>query len=218
MKEDTGEDIPVTGTSTWNDPRCEELEASGGAGLPHRDADPIMRLGAHYFSPANFMWEQFSKLDRLSSVGRGLSRSKVMDRRYYLLSWLSGLYVVMEGIETLPLDRVLRTRPLDIPEIADRIPSLLSDFAEHRDSLRKLRNAQFHYQPTSDKHVQFFDRHDRLDWAIDIHRRTKRLFSDYRVGCAVVCAISGRINEIDMKRRRHPSANFQFILDGYGHQ
>ena len=205
------EDISASRTFTWNDPICAELEASGGAGLPHRDADPIMRLAAHYFSPADFMWEQFSKLDRLSGIGTGLSRPKVMERRYYLLFWLSGLYVVMEGIESLPLDRVLKSRPLNIPEIADRIPLLLSDFKAHRDALRKLRNAQFHYQSTSDRHVQFFDNQDRLDWAIDVHRRLKRIFSDYRVGCAVVCAIAGRTDEIDMKKRRHPSAKFQYI-------
>lgn len=195
----------------WNDRAYAAVEANGGAGLPHRDADPIMRLSAHYNEPARFMRAQFARLDDLSAKGAGLSRAKVMERRYYLMAWLSGLYVTFEGVEALPLIDVLRTRPLGAPAIADRIPQLVADFAVHRHSLRLLRNAQAHYQQTAAKHVQFFDVRDRLDWAGDMQQRLDRMFSDYRVQCAIICAVAGRRDEIDMGRRRHAAARLRYL-------
>lgn len=170
-----------------------------------------MRLSAHYNEPAKFMREQFERLDSWAGVGTGLSRAKVMGRRYYLMAWLAGLYVTMEGVEQLPLADILVDRPLGVPALADRVPPLLVAFILHRDSLRLLRNAQAHYQPTASKHVQFFDNHDRLDWAGYIQGQLDRLFSDYRVQCSIICAVAGRRGEIDMGRRRHGSARFRYI-------
>lgn len=157
------------------------------------------------------MREQFERLDGRAAVGNGLSQAKVMERRYYLMAWLAGLYVTMEGVEHLPLADTFINRPLGIPALADRLPPLIVAFTLHRNSLRLLRNAQSHYQPTAAKHVQFFDNRDRLDWAGYIQGQLDRLFSDYRVECAVVCAVAGRRDEIDMKRRAHSSAQFRFL-------
>jgi hypothetical protein len=191
-----------------------EIEATRGASLPHRDLDPVMRLFAHYFEPATLMLEQFLKLDEKAAIGKGLPRSKVLERRYFLMFWLAGLYVVMEGIETLPLGAVLATRPLDIPDIAERIPPLMESFAEHRNSLRLLRNAQAHYQETPKKHVQFFDDRARLTWAMTIHRQIAKIFSEYRIGCAVVCMIAGRKGEIDIKSGQyHYMSNISYLRD-----
>lgn len=195
----------------WSNPAYAAVEADGGAGLPHRDADPVMRLSAHYNEPAKFMREQFERLDSRAATGTGLSRAKVMERRYYLMAWLAGLYVTLEGVEQLPLADVLVDCPLGIPALADRIPPLLVAFTLHRDSLRLLRNAQAHYQRTASKHVQFFDSRDRLDWAGYIQGQLDRLFSDYRVECAIVCAIAGRRDEIDMGRRPHASARLRYL-------
>lgn len=158
------------------------------------------------------MFEQFVKLDKQSKKSKGLSRKKVIERRYYLMYWLSSLYVTIEGIENLPLDKELLSRPLDIPEIAYYLPQMLADVDDYRDSLRLLRNATFHFQKTAEKHLQFFDSSIKLLWARGIHEAIGRLFSDYRVRCAVVCAIAGRKDEIDMKpRRNHPSRNLSFL-------
>jgi len=131
------------------DEAYHEVERNKGAGLPHRDADPIMRLSAHYYEPADFMHEQFRKLDRQAATPKGLSRAKVMERRYYLMFWLSGLYVTIEGMEQLPLADELARRPLDIPELSDYVIQILADVDDYRDSLRLLRNATFHFQKTA---------------------------------------------------------------------
>lgn len=189
-----------------------EVERTKGAGLPHRDADPIMRLSAHYYEPADFMHEQFRKLDRQAATPKGLSRAKVMERRYYLMHWLSGLYVTIEGMETLPLSDELASRPLDIPELCDYVIQILADVDDYRDSLRLLRNATFHFQWSADKHIQFFDNRIRLRWAEHLHMHIGDIFRQYRVRCAVVCAVSGRTDEIDMKRTiSHPSRNMVYL-------
>lgn len=197
--------------TAWNDPAYAAVEADGGAGLPHRDADPVMRLSAHYNEPAKFMREQFERLDERAAIGSGLSRAKVMERRYFLMAWLAGLYVTMEGVEQLPLADVLSSRPLSIPALADRLPPLIVAFTLHRNSLRLLRNAQAHYQPSATKHVQFFDNPDKLDWAGYVQGQLDHLFRDYRVESTIICAVAGRRDEIDMKRRRHAAARVQYL-------
>jgi hypothetical protein len=164
-----------------------------------------MRLFAHYFEPADFMLEQFLKLERQAKTPRGLSHSKHMERRYYLMFWLSSLYVVLEGMEKMPLVKELENRPLDIPRLVTKTQDILTDFDNEKNALRLLRNAQSHYQTTAAKHLQFFDTKIRIDWAKNLHSKIKRLLSDYRVQTTIICAFSGRKDEIDIKRRPdHP--------------
>lgn len=193
------------------DASAEEIEQNGGAGLPHRDQDPIMRLIAHYFGPADYMFEAFSKLDELSTTPKGLSPDKVIERRYCLMYWLSSLYVTIEGMENLPLADELKSRPLELPRLAHRVIEILADADDHRDALRLLRNGTFHFQKTPVKHLQFFDTPFRLSWAVHLHKAIERLFSDYRIQCSVICALAGRKEEIDIKRKPHPSRNVRFL-------
>ena len=186
------------------DEAWRRIEENGGAGLPHRNHDPILRLVAHYFEPADYMLEQFMKLDRKAGTSSGLSHAKVIERRYFLMVWLSSLYVVMEGVEALPLEKELRARPLDIPDIALRIPPLMEEFGEHRDALRLLRNAQSHFQETAQKHVQFVAQRSRIDWALGIQGKLDRLFREYRIQSSVIYAMAGRKDELQLTRRKPP--------------
>lgn len=166
--------------------------------LPHRDRDPIMRLRSHYFDPADFMYERFKKLDRQAKTMKGLSRSSIFERRYSMTCWLSGLYVTIEGMENLPIIDELAHRPSDIPDIIPYCREILADVDHHRDSLRLLRNASFHFQKTPEKYTQFFEEGFRLHWAEHVHQGIGRIFAKYRIKCAVVCALSERTAEIDL--------------------
>lgn len=177
------------------DEAWRRIEENGGAGLPHRNHDPILRLVAHYFEPADYMLEQFMKLDSKAGTSSGLSHAKVIERRYFLMVWLSSLYVVMEGVEALPLEKELRARPLDI---------LMEEFGEHRDALRLLRNAQSHFQETAQKHVQFVAQRSRIDWALSIHGKLDRLFREYRIQSSAIYAMAGRKDELQLTRRKPP--------------
>lgn len=190
---------------TSSQEKIREVEVTRGASLPHRNHDPIARLHAHYFEPSDFMLEHFLKLDRQAAT-KGLSRAKVIERRYYLMFWLSSLYVVLEGMESMPIAHELEKRPLEIPGLARHATEILADFEEHRLPLRLLRNAQAHYQKNASKHLQFFDSPLRIGWARTLHVAISRLLSDYRIQCALVCAFAGRTSEIDLKRTHsHPS-------------
>jgi len=174
------------------------VKGNGHPISPHRDADPIMRLRSHYFDPADFIFERFQKLDKRAKSTTGLNRSAIFERRYSMTYWLSGLYVTIEGMENLPLLDELARRPSDIPELIPYCLEILADVDDHRDSLRLLRNASFHFQRTPEKYIQFFEDGFRLHWAAHIHKGIGRIFSEYRLKCAIICALSDRTDEIDI--------------------
>lgn len=170
-----------------------------------------MRLFVHYFEPADFMLEQFLTLERRAETPRGLSRSKHAERRYYLMFWLSGLYVTLEGMEEMPIVRELEIRPREMPQLAKKAQDVLADFATERDALRLLRNAQSHYQKTAAKHIQFFDTKIRINWARNIHEKIKKLMRKYRLEATIIYALAWRTDEIDMNRGPdHPYRHLKY--------
>jgi hypothetical protein len=170
--------------------------------LPHRDQDPVMRLMARYYDPADTMFELFEKLDRQRLSGKRLSLRRQLERQHFMILWLSSLYVTLEGLEDICKNKIFLSRPREIPLLATRASQILTYLSTHKNALRLLRNATFHFHHTAEKHLQFFlDGGDRLAWAKQLHMLLERLFADYQVQCMVICALADRTDEIDIRRR-----------------
>ena len=73
--------------------------------------------------------------------------------------WLASLYVVVEGWKELQLRH---------PEI-DRL------IVEHEESLRRFRNAVYHFQLQDQKHRQFFEV-AKFNWAEQLHSLLRSFF------------------------------------------
>jgi hypothetical protein len=135
------------------------------------DADPIARLIVHYWYPANYMYQEFSRVER--ALARQKSRTQRMAVREvnYLRLWLATLYTTGDGFKSLNLKD-------------DEIERLLSN--PNFQNLRVFRNGTFHYQKSPVKLVQFWvGAQDRISWARSLHFALNRFFSEYRIKIAV---------------------------------
>jgi len=101
--------------------------------------DPVLRL-ALYWRSADLMR---AHVDELRAPPYGLERV-IEDGEFwryhaYLTAWLGGLYVVAEGFTKLGL-------------ADDAVEALI---AEHGDSLRRFRNAIYHFEMDAERQLQF---------------------------------------------------------------
>ena len=134
------------------------------------DGDPIARLNVHYFDPCQQLLEDYERAKKLRTKKGG--RTLKMDRRAkcYLVLWLASLFAVIEGFKLLKL--------------TDSKIDAIS--AKHWDSLRRLRNGTFHFQPIHNKQSQFFTGNESwIEWAKTLHASLDDYFSEYRIDFVV---------------------------------
>jgi hypothetical protein len=169
---------------------------SGQGSLPDRDDDPVQRLIVHYYDPADLMYECWSKLDAQRLTRGSLSKTKHQEYRIYLRLWLALLYVVCKQLDE-NLQSTLATRPDDFHGLVEDINQIQTNFEEHKDNLRRFRNAQFHFDTTPAEQVRFFaiERDDPIIWAKELHMLIRKFFSEYRISCAVEYVRSERNSE-----------------------
>ncbi|MCG8504304.1 MAG: hypothetical protein MI755_06840 [Sphingomonadales bacterium] len=116
--------------------------------------DPVLRLTQYWLSARimhahlHEMVDAYPDLDDLRKDGQQFHFLT------YFSFWLSALYVVAEGYIELGL------RDSELDKLIRR----------HIGSLRRYRNATFHFQRQPNKHTQFFDAgYKKLNWAEDLH-------------------------------------------------
>ena len=73
---------------------------SGVGRLPHLSDDPVIRLYAHYYEPADLMHQKLAKLEIERAKKGRLSQTKERHRSHYLRLWLALLYVVCKEFES----------------------------------------------------------------------------------------------------------------------
>lgn len=124
-----------------------------------KEDDPLWMLRTFYFLPCDLMHQH--ALEIRSRLDKGEMRAGLPEQYItYMLYWLAGLFVVAEGWRELKTDE----------------PSIDKMLTEHWDSLRRFRNAVFHFQLTDRKHVQFFDL-DKFNWATRLHLAIRAFFA-----------------------------------------
>jgi hypothetical protein len=123
--------------------------------------DPILAL-CQYFLSARVMHDLTHEMRSPFFESTGEETSDLwMEFRTYYSYWLSGLFVVAEGFQTLGL----------------KSPKIEKLIVEHIDELRLFRNATFHFQKTPAKHVQFHDGAAiRMNWAEELHDAFEKYF------------------------------------------
>src|SRR5882757_2733615 len=116
--------------------------------------DPILAL-CEYFLRARVMHNLTHEMRSIFFQSTEEEKSDLwVEFSTYYSYWLSGLFVVAEGFQTLGL----------------KSPKIEKLIVEHIDELRLFRNATFHFQKTPAKHVQFHDgTANRLNWAEELH-------------------------------------------------
>lgn len=174
--------------------------------LPHQRDDAVLRLYIHYFLTADLMREQLRKLDLQKRAKGRLSVNKELERYRYWLIWLSGLYVVVDGFlkKIAKLD-LIRQRPEIFSDLRPLVADLTDQCNAHRDSLRRFRNATFHFEEHSDEQIQFvLTSENREDWALDLHRKFADFFSRYRVHCGVIYMMANRMDEDPDRPNKEP--------------
>lgn len=143
-----------------------------------RRDDPVARLIVHYYFPTDFIYRDFVRVERSLQRQKRRTPWRASQETCYMRLWLATLYAVVEGYRSLNLHD---------PEIDAHLSS------SHMDSLRRFRNATFHYQRSADKHVQFVLGPDnRIEWARALHRAFDRYFRDYRIKVIVENAMRAR--------------------------
>lgn len=168
-----------------------------GCGLPHQSQDKILTLYSECFLSADVMLSHYRSTEIHGSKSLGLSRSKRVKLRVYLLSWLGYLHSTMEGFQATRVRLLLQQRRHhSFEEVIPQFDELNSLFKRHADDLRILRNNVFHL-PTDDAAIEaFFSRdEERLDWAKELHRRIEAFFSNYRITAESYYFESGRMSE-----------------------
>jgi hypothetical protein len=195
---------------------CGDLEQSRGglcylAGTPRMlaiDIDstqPGDKLPSQNHDAADLMRENFEKLDaKLRKRGK-LSRNDEVQNRIYFLTWLGFLWATCEGFtKKINMRRLLTDeRPHDFKELLPESDALGKLIKAHFHPLREVRNNVFHLRDNPEKIRKFFSKEaDRLPWALELHDALKRFFSNYRIQCAVHCAMNNRKGEIDIGRAR----------------
>ena len=140
-----------------------------------RADDLTARLIVHYFFQADFLFRDYRRVKSALARQKRRTRWRASQETTYLRLWLAALFTVVEGFKILKLKD-------------SEIELLLT--SAHVDSLRRFRNATFHYQKDPIKHVQFFvedgvPTDNRLEWAEKLHAAFDRFQRDYRVEVTV---------------------------------
>jgi hypothetical protein len=155
--------------------------------------DPILAL-CEYFLNARVMHDLTHEMRSTLFESTEEERSDLwVEFRTYYSYWLSGLFVVAEGFQTLGL----------------KSPKIEKLIVEHIDQLRLFRNATFHFQKTPAKRVQFHDgKAIRLNWAEELHDVFEKYFRR-QLNKHIRASSSGRnrvVPNAPVKAQRQPSA------------
>lgn len=167
------------------------------ATLPHRDEDAVMTLYVHCFLSADLMLKNYKKLSaRWDKDGR-ISKSRYIDFRIYVTTWLGYLAVTAEGFKKLGMRRLLEgSRPNEFEDVIEQANTVGRMLKEHDDALRKFRNNIFHLRDDSNEVMRFFyEKPGRLAWAEELHSAFRKFFSGYRVSFFVHCLRNQRSDE-----------------------
>lgn len=115
--------------------------------------NPVWMLFITYFVPCDLMHQHHLRLKTNFFSGRpGAQEQAGQEFIAFTLYWFASLFVVAEGWRELKL--------------SDPTVDHLID--EHWDSLRKFRNAVFHFQKEDLKFKQFFEL-EKFNWAGELH-------------------------------------------------
>lgn len=127
----------------------------------------IISLHKHWISADAIKQVAFTKIDPGNSIGlpKQLIEFGQLHSSFARLSVMYGLiYVVVEGYNELKLTD-------------DRIDSLLKK-EEYVDTLRRFRNAIFHYQkdPIPEKTLRFLETEGAENWIHEVHKAFESFF------------------------------------------
>lgn len=115
--------------------------------------DPVLRL-AQYWQSANLMRVHLDHLRATPGLEAVIEDGEFWRYHTYLTAWLGALYMVAEGFTKLGL--------VDAP-----IEALI---VEHGDSLRRFRNAIYHFEMDPERQLQFLrGPEERLNGALALH-------------------------------------------------
>jgi hypothetical protein len=125
-----------------------------------KEGNPLWLLRSFYFMPCDLMYRKMARLKPQFMNEQTRTEAVADDFLVYLTYWLAGLFVVAEGWK----------------ELGANYPDIDNSLAEHWDSLKRFRNAVFHFQPNDRKHMQFFEV-ERFNWAKDLHEAWRAFFA-----------------------------------------
>jgi hypothetical protein len=125
-----------------------------------KEDNPLWLLRTFYFVPCDLMHQNVNLLKGRAFADENPENADSQEVFIsFLLYWLGGLFVVIEGWKSLKITEPTIDKMID----------------EHWDSLRQFRNAVFHFQPDDRKHVQFFDL-AKFNWAEELHAALRAFF------------------------------------------
>jgi hypothetical protein len=124
-----------------------------------KDGNPTWMLFILYFMPCDLMHQRYITLKSRFFSSEATQEQVGEEFTAFMLYWLASLFVVAEGWRELKLHD----------------PNIDKMLGDHWDSLRRFRNAVFHFQPEDRKHKQFFDV-DKLNWAESLHNALRAFF------------------------------------------
>jgi hypothetical protein len=153
------------------------------------DGDPVFRLMIHYFEPSDLLYESWRTLSaELHHKGR-LPRGKLRKYQLYFQLWLATLFVVVEGFNSKSVQASLEPLVSQDPQVRVYCSSIRHKMTQLGDKLRRFRNATFHFHETPQKLYDFLERdsrHEPIDWAEELHKEFRKLFSAFRIEKAVI--------------------------------
>ena len=163
--------------------------------VPARDEDPLLTLYAHYYLPAELMFENYKRLlNKWQKQGR-LAPGESLKYRIYFGTWLGLLGVVTEGFKQLAVRKLIQdARPSDFIELVPECNALGRLLNKHDSELRKFRNKIFHLRDTATDIIGFLTAQGRLEWAEEVQSSFKKFFSNYRVFCEVHYILQGEVH------------------------
>lgn len=172
-----------------------------GCGLPHWSQDKIITLFSECFGAAEVMFNHYKSTKTYGEKNQGLSQSKRINLRVYLLSWLGYLHSTMEGFQSSRVRLLLQQRRHHaFQEAIPLFDELNSLFRQHANDLRILRNNVFHLVTDIDAVDTFLACDEiRLNWATSLHRQLGAFFSTYRVLAELHYFNTGRMAESVIK-------------------
>ncbi len=125
-----------------------------------KEDNPLWMLRTFYFVPCDLMHQQVNRLKAQFFANEKLNDQAEQEVFIsFFLYWLASLFVVVDGWKSLKISEPNIDKMIDV----------------HLDSLRRFRNAVFHFQLEDRKHTQFFEL-DKFNWAEELHAALRAFF------------------------------------------
>ena len=174
---------------------------TNGCGLPHYSHDKVITIFSECFGAADVMLGHYESTKLYGEKKGGLSRSKRIQLRVYLLTWLGYLHSTMEAFQSARVRLLLQERRHHaFREAIPLFDELNSLFKPHSNDLRVLRNNVFHLLTDIDALDSFLAADEkRLSWATELHHHIAGFFSKYRVLAELHYFNTGRMSESVIK-------------------